>query len=109
MAYVGCIAGAIEIDEYKRGLIEAGFSNVEVIDSGSDLNTYAKIENQPACCSPSVSNAASVGTACCSPAPSVDQQAKNRLAELLTRYNVNDYAASVRVFAVKEDVSRQAK
>src|ERR1043166_3196727 len=29
MAYVGCIAGAVLIDEYKRGLIEAGFANVE--------------------------------------------------------------------------------
>src|SRR5690349_23784444 len=42
MAYVGCIAGAIKIEDYRRGLIEAGFSNVEVIDSGSDLNAYAK-------------------------------------------------------------------
>src|SRR5581483_143506 len=27
MAYVGCIAGAVQIEDYKRGLIEAGFSN----------------------------------------------------------------------------------
>ena len=46
MAYVGCIAGAIPIEDYRRGLIEAGFAHVEVIDSGSDLNAYAKVENQ---------------------------------------------------------------
>src|SRR6266571_6390123 len=43
LAYVGCIGGAILIDEYKRGLQQAGFSNVEVVDSGADLNVYAKI------------------------------------------------------------------
>jgi len=49
MAYVGCIAGAIPIEEYRRGLVEAGFAHVEVIDSGSDLNAYAKVEKQAAC------------------------------------------------------------
>src|ERR1044072_3814230 len=53
LAYVGCISGAILIDEYRRGLQEAGFSNGEVIGSRSDLNAYAKIENQSGCCSSS--------------------------------------------------------
>ena len=52
MAYVGCIAGAIPIDEYRRGLIDAGFAQVDIIDTGSDLNAYAKVENQSGCCSP---------------------------------------------------------
>jgi hypothetical protein len=52
MAYVGCIAGAIPIEDYRRGLIEAGFAHFEVIDSGADLNAYAKVEDQAACCSP---------------------------------------------------------
>ena len=109
MAYVGCIAGAIKIEDYRRGLIEAGFSNVEVIDSGSDLNAYAKIENQAGCCSPAISQIAteprvsSGAYSCCAPASTVGEGAQplNALAELLTRYNVNDYAASVKVFAVK--------
>ena len=33
-AYVGCIAGAILIDDYKAGLLAAGFQHVEVVDSG---------------------------------------------------------------------------
>ncbi|MDQ3917547.1 MAG: arsenite methyltransferase, partial [Acidobacteriota bacterium] len=41
-AYVGCIAGAIPIEEYRRGLVEAGFAEVAVVDSGADLNAYAK-------------------------------------------------------------------
>ena len=53
-AYVGCIAGAIHIDAYREGLLAAGFEHVEIVDSGADLNAYAKVENQAACCSPSM-------------------------------------------------------
>jgi SAM-dependent methyltransferase len=49
-AYVGCIAGAIRIDGYRQGLLAAGFEHVEIIDSGADLNAYAKVENQSGCC-----------------------------------------------------------
>ena len=106
MAYVGCIAGAIPIEDYRRGLIEAGFAHVEVIDSGSDLNAYAQVENQAACCPPPVSPSsglAVVDSGCCSvgPAAVVDEALHARLADLLRRYDVNDYAASVKVFAVK--------
>src|SRR5206468_5855782 len=52
MAYVGCIAGAIPIEEYRRQLAGAGFAAVEVLDTGADLNAYAKVENQAGCCSP---------------------------------------------------------
>jgi arsenite methyltransferase len=123
MAYVGCIAGAIQIEEYKRGLIDVGFSNVQVVDSGSDLNAYAQIENQSGCCSPAMSETAStVSTAagcctpaaaessslpvtnisCCAPTPAKDEEGLfDKFNELLSRYNVNDYAASVKVYAVK--------
>jgi arsenite methyltransferase len=158
MAYVGCIAGAIPIEEYRRGLVEAGFAHVEVIDSGADLNAYAKVENQAGCCSPPASPATGLAvvdagcctpsapppdlttavSGCCSPSPEssgpsnaesscgsgptasspgpavvdagccsvgpaavVDEALHARLADLLRRYDVNDYAASVKVFAVK--------
>ena len=29
--WVGCIAGALSIEEYEHGLAEAGFANIEVI------------------------------------------------------------------------------
>src|ERR1700759_511801 len=56
-AYVGCIAGAIRIDDYRSGLLAAGFEHVEIVDSGSDLNAYAKVENQSGCCSPAMNKA----------------------------------------------------
>jgi arsenite methyltransferase len=99
MAYVGCIAGAIPIEEYRRQLLEAGFAQVDIIDTGSDLNAYAKVENQASCCSPSKELPLASGSSCCS--SSNDAELHSRLANLLRRYNVNDYAASVRVFAVK--------
>ncbi len=110
LAYVGCISGAIAVEDYRRGLQEAGFAHVEIIDSGADLNAYGKIENQSGCCSPPVAiltkePQASGAYSCCSPAPvtTAESELHGKLADLLRRYNVNDYAASVRVFAVKSE------
>jgi SAM-dependent methyltransferase len=101
LAYVGCIAGAIAIDDYEAGLKSAGFSEVQVIDTKKDLNAYAKVENQAGCCSPpSVAPSTGLGLiadSCCSSETSVHED----LIELLKKYDVNDYAASVAVFAVK--------
>jgi arsenite methyltransferase len=102
MAYVGCIAGAILIEEYRQGLTEAGFAEVAIIDSGSDLNAYAKIENTSSCCpSPASSLPVVEPGSCCSAPDSGDANLHRQLADLLRRYNVNEFAASVRVFAVK--------
>jgi len=104
-AYVGCIAGAISIDDYHQHLVDAGFAAVKIIDSGTDLNAFAKVENQSGCCSPPSEPASElqiVDTGCCAPAsPRTADTLHARLAELLTQYDVNDYAASVKVFAVK--------
>jgi SAM-dependent methyltransferase len=100
LAYVGCIAGAISIDDYRTQLTEAGFVHVQVVDTGADLNAYSQVEQQAACCSP----AGSPGTlpvveSCCTPpTPATFHQ---ELVELLQRYNINDYAASVRIYAIK--------
>ena len=101
MAYVGCIAGAIPIEEYRQGLTEAGFAEVAVVDSGSDLNAYAKLENTSGCCTPTSDSGLSViQEGCCSPQAG-KSDLHNGLADLLRRYDVNEYAASVRVYAVK--------
>ena len=123
LAYVGCISGAISIEDYRQELIAAGFSNVEVIDSGADLNAYAKIDNQSGCCSPgpaqietqsgccSPATTAAPGSqpvaqataTCCAPAPASEAATGlfEHFTDLLRRYNVNEYAASVKVYAVK--------
>jgi hypothetical protein len=130
-AYVGCIAGALEIGEYERLLKAAGFAAVQVLDSGADLNAYSAVEGQSACCSPAdkeagaisgccapssgersavkpaaksaaaccTPKAPSAGRGCCTPLEAADSAAD--LGEVLSSYNVNDYAASVKVFAVR--------
>jgi len=112
-AYVGCIAGAIRIDDYRSGLLAAGFAHVEIVDSGSDLNAYAKIENQSGCCSPAMDKADTsnplqlVESSCCSPAPAASALHED-MKTLLANYDVNTAAASVKVYAVKPAVA-QAK
>ena len=96
-AYVGCIAGAIRIDDYRAGLLAAGFEHVEIVDSGSDLNAYAKVENQSGCCSPAMAE-----SSCCSPAPDTGSATLHaELSDLLSKYDVNAAAASVKVYAIK--------
>jgi arsenite methyltransferase len=95
-AYVGCIAGAIRVGDYREGLLAAGFEHVEIVDSGSDLNAYAKVENQSGCCSPTMGEATACGTSA-GAEPSVHEE----LTELLSKYDVNSAAASVKVYAIK--------
>jgi arsenite methyltransferase len=101
-AYVGCIGGAISIDDYRAGLLAAGFEHVEIVDSGADLNAYAKLENQSGCCSPLMAEAS-----CCSivsDAPTLHGE----LSDLLSKYDVNAAAASVKVYAIKPKATAPA-
>ncbi len=101
VALVGCLAGAISVADYRRGLLDAGFAEVAVIDTGADLNAYALADGQSACCPPAMSAALPLVEGCCAPAGEADPGLHGRLAELLKRFDANDYAASVRVYAVK--------
>ncbi len=110
-AYIGCIAGAIRMESYREELLRAGFAQVDIVDTGADLNAYARVENQAGCCSPVMDGpgvAARVGNAkgpfalvsepCCTPA--APDTLHGELAALLATYDVNAEAASVRVYAV---------
>jgi SAM-dependent methyltransferase len=94
MAYVGCIAGAILIEDYRAWLVAAGFGAVEIIDSGTDLNAYSQVAGQAGCCSPSMGDGLPV-LSCCS------SEVHDGLGGVLARYDVNELAASVKIFAVK--------
>lgn len=107
-AYVGCIAGAIRIHEYRDGLLAAGFEHVEIVDSGADLNAYAKVENQTGCCSPPMDEATPlqvIGDSCCSPASETNTTLHQELTTLLSQYDINTAAASVKVYAIKPNSS----
>ena len=114
-ALVGCVSGAMLIEDYRAALTEAGLSDVAIIDAKSDLNAYSKIEGQ-SCCAPAVETAPAAepaATSCCGPSccgsaaeiatkPSVH----DALREFLATHNVNDWAASVKVYALKPAVRR---
>ena len=105
-AYVGCIAGAIRIDDYRIGLLAAGFEHVEIVDSGADLNAYAKVENQAGCCSPTMDSTNPfqvIEESCCSPAPGASASLHDELKALLSHDDVNAAAASVKVYAIKPE------
>jgi hypothetical protein len=79
-------------------LKEAGFQAVQVIDTGKDLNAYAMLETQSGCCSPATKGCSNELPMIGSAEPS---SIHRTIADLLSRYNVNDYAAGVQVYAVK--------
>ncbi len=105
MAYVGCIAGAIS----DRGLPpRAGRGGVRPRRGRRQRGRPERLRQgrEPGGVLPAAgpaSGLAVVDTGCCTPGPAavVDQALHNRLADLLKRYDVNDFAASVKVFAVK--------
>lgn len=101
-AYTGCISGAIKIEDYRAELLKAGFQYVEVVDSGKDLNAYKKAENQSSCCSaPKTDSKELVSIAsqsCCGSTPA---DVEEDLGRLLSSFDVNQAAASVKVYALK--------
>jgi SAM-dependent methyltransferase len=107
LAFVGCIAGAVLVVDYERDLRAAGFEAVRVVDTGKDLNAYAKVEKLAGCSSPAVAPAAPVTSlpladGCCGPTAAAPAgSVHGGLAELLQRYDINEYAASVQVYALK--------
>jgi SAM-dependent methyltransferase len=103
MAYIGCIAGAIGIADYERELKNAGFQAVHIVDTGMDLSAYALVDNQAACCSPAMTSSAELPQmdSCC---PLTNSPVHLALADLLAKYNINDFAASVQVYALKNAV-----
>lgn len=115
-AYVGCIAGAMEMAAFELGLRQAGFAHVAVVDAGADLNAYTKVEGQSGCCTPAMIDtppaaddscssgsgkrvSLTVGTNCCS--STTTSQVHQGLSATLERHDLNELAASVKVFAVK--------
>jgi SAM-dependent methyltransferase len=108
LAYIGCLAGAVLIGDYERGLRDAGFGAVQIVDTHKDLNIYTTVEDQAGCCSPAMSSsselhvtAPSDSAGCCGATSTVHES----LAELLRKYDVNEYAASVQVYALKSPAS----
>jgi hypothetical protein len=97
----------LRIEEYRDGLLAAGFEHVEIVDSGKDLNAYAKVENQSGCCSPAMDSGDPlkvIAEPCCTSASSPADSLHEELKTLLAQYDINAAAASVKVYAIKSRV-----
>lgn len=94
-AWTGCIGGAITVEANRTNLAAAGFSGVDIIDSHADLNVYKEAGAAAACDSDADSG-------CCAPAPAGANTAfHDEVSALLDCIDANEYAASVRIFALK--------
>jgi len=98
IARTGCIAGAISIEEYTQKLHEAGFADVVILDMEADLNVYTELG--PNACAPSAQEIA----LCCDNGSSGEglcAGAQDKPVE----FDVNAFAASVRVMALKQETA----
>jgi arsenite methyltransferase len=86
-ALTGCVAGAILTSVYTQLLEEAGFTSVEITDTKQDLNSYRELRAADV---DAVSSNA--GNPCAGDTGEVPQD---------TDFDVHEYAASVRVLAIK--------
>ena len=102
-AYVGCIAGAMEMNEYRARLERAGFEAVLISDTGSDLNAYAEAGlTGSTCCGGQAHEATAEPTVSCCSVPAPNQEPLHeQMRQLMQQFDANAYAASVRVYAVK--------
>jgi len=89
-AYVGCISGAIVVQEYKTLLTEAGLTDVVLVDTRSDLNIYFQ-SNTP-------------GSSCCSPGP-LPAPCCTGGVQSNPKFDANAWVASYQVYAIKPQTS----
>ncbi|KAI9458735.1 S-adenosyl-L-methionine-dependent methyltransferase [Boletus coccyginus] len=84
-AYVGCISGAILLQDYQTLMQDAGFEDVLFTENPSDLNVYLD----------------GGSTGCCAPATT----GKTALADI---GNLNEWAKSYQIYATKANSSTTA-
>jgi len=93
-AFTGCIGGAVLIDQYRKLLENAGFKDIAIIIDQSDLNAYKElgIGSGGGCCG---------GSSGCDSSGNSKTSLKQDLASLANSCNLNEFAASVKVYALK--------
>lgn len=84
------------ITEAERLIKEAGFRHLDVVDSHADLNAYSQMEGASCCNAPTSTSESS----CCGSSDSKSPLGADFL-DFLSKVNINEYAASVKFFAVK--------
>jgi SAM-dependent methyltransferase len=105
--YVGCIAGASQVAQYEGYLRKAGFKDVLITDTKSDLNVYktAAAGADAACCAPPSTAKASccsppttTQASCCSPPSTSVKSVSNGTPKDM---DYNEFAGSFKIYALK--------
>ena len=112
--WVSCISGAISFDDNRACLEAAGFGDIEIIDSKSDLNAYREGGGTGCCATDvvegvesdeSVESVETPTSSCCGTSDSSETESDaayhDRMVEVLDQFDFNEYAASAKIFAVK--------
>lgn len=101
-AYVGCIGGAVPAQAYADMLAKAGFTDIVVANKNMDLNVYGEVDGQAACCStPEPIADVEVADSCCGSSEAMAADVHGGLRDVLTETDLNQYAASAIIKAVK--------
>lgn len=97
--YVGCIAGASQVQDYEKYLRKAGFNDIMIVDAKGDLNVYSasndEKEQKVACCSSSNTKSSCNGSA------SAKQNGPTSGLSEFKDVDFNEWAGSFQVYAVK--------
>ncbi|PNP50610.1 hypothetical protein THARTR1_08726 [Trichoderma harzianum] len=99
--YVGCIAGASEVEMYHKYLKEAGFNGTMTQDPGNDLNAYHN-EKSDNCCNglhTCNSDSAEQDRGCCT---DTGYRPTKSDAVNVRDIDFNEWTASYKIFAVKD-------
>lgn len=93
-AWVGCVAGALTVEENRAALERAGFTEIVIADAGVDLNVY-KEAGQNARSEPAQP------ASCCAGGDKPSGALHAEMAETFRAIDINSYAASVQIFALR--------
>ncbi|KAL6912632.1 hypothetical protein ACHAP8_012536 [Fusarium lateritium] len=103
--YVGCISGASPVDDYEAFLKNAGFKDVLIVDTKSDLNIYFTAhENEGSYCGNEwTDSACGDGFSRCDPQNVLEGLGNCQyvLSDILGITDLNEWAGSFQVYAVK--------
>ncbi len=111
-AYVGCISGAVLIEEYRSLLEQAGFQAIVVTDTGADLNAYAMASQAGSCCGGGTGDSNAGCTDLTTPtttqlaATPQPNSLHDGIASVMQAFDANAFAASVRVHALKQALTQ---
>ncbi|KAK9342449.1 S-adenosyl-L-methionine-dependent methyltransferase [Lipomyces starkeyi] len=91
--YVGCIAGASQVHDYERFLKDAGFLDISILNTNSDLNLYKEL------CQADKNNSEVPSSPSCCGSHTGELQG---LAKSM--FDFNEWAGSFQVYAIKPEL-----